>query len=94
MPFIRECLQTSPSSYIAVLEDGCFVAGVGFGIDPDFYFEDAGAVVEAVGYVCGLLRDVADLAYDCDLRYGRVVDLEVGVVGRFGFEELLDGYRS
>lgn len=39
----------------------------GFGIDPLFYVDVASAVVECVGYVCGLRVYAVDLADECDL---------------------------
>jgi hypothetical protein len=64
---VAEGLEAAPRAYVRVLDDGRFVRGVCFRVDPDFDFDGAGAVVEAVGYVCGLLGDVADLADYCDL---------------------------
>ena len=67
MAFLVEGLEPAPGAHVAVLHDGRFVRCVGVRVDPDFDFDDARAVVEAVGYVCGLLADVADLADDGDL---------------------------
>ena len=68
--FIVERLQTAPDARPFVLDelglggDGGVGHGVhgGVGVDPLFDFYRAGAVVELVGYVCGLGGYVADLA--------------------------------
>ena len=49
---------------------GFAVSGGRVAVDPLLYFDEAGAVVEFVGYVCGLGGDGADLADKGDLRDG------------------------
>ena len=69
MAFVVEGLQPAPDTCPFVLDEfGLRDCGVGHGVhgsvgvDPLFDFYCAGAVVEFVGYVCGLGGDVADLA--------------------------------
>lgn len=65
------------------------------GVDPLLDVYDAGAVVEAVGYVGGLRVDLAHLADDGDLGDGVAVDGEVGAgVCFFEVDELLDCYGA
>lgn len=72
---VVESFQPPPHSGVAVLDELGFgavhvfaVGVVGVWVDPLLDFDCAGAVVEAVGVVCGLGGDVADLAYEGDLE--------------------------
>ncbi len=74
--FVVEGFQAAPDAGVGVFDESRFgVVGVvgrvhgcdGVGVDPLFYFNGAGAIVEFVSYVCGLGGDVADLADECDL---------------------------
>lgn len=91
MALVGEALQPSPDTHVRIqLEIGIGVVLL-VHVDPLFYLDLAGAVVNLKGDVGGLRVDVADLADKGDLRDGRVVDLEVGAcVGFFCFEDLLD----
>lgn len=71
---VVESLQAAPDAGPFVLGELGFGGGGvgggvhgGVGVDPLFHFDGAGAVVEFVGYVCGLGGYVADLADEGDL---------------------------
>ena len=72
--FIVESLQPAPDTCPFVIDEFWLCdCGVGhgvhgsIGVDPLFHLYCAGAVVEFVGYVCGLGGYVADLADERDL---------------------------
>ena len=58
--------------------EGSGVGGVGFGVGPLLDFDEAGAVVEFVGCVGGLLEDGLDLGDYCYGGDVDAVDYEVG----------------
>ena len=96
VPFVVESLEAAPDARPFVLDElrfrgaGVVVGGVhgGVGVDPLLHFYGAGAVVELVGYVCGLGGYVADLADEGDLFFGVVVSVavygDVGMLRRGG----------
>lgn len=75
--FVVKGLEAAPDAGVFVLDQFWFlrvggVVGGGVDVDPLFYFDGAGAVVEFVGNVGGLGGDVADLADEGDLCGGGV----------------------
>ena len=93
MTFVVEGFQSSPYPSPTVGFQLRFRRGLVIGVDPLFYFDRASPVVHFVGDVCGLGRYVAYLAYEGDLGYFDVVDLEFSVwVGLVCIENL--SYRD
>lgn len=69
---VVEGLEAAPDAGVVVFDEFGFlgiggIVGGGVDVDPLFYFDGAGAVVELVGDVGGLGGDVADLADEGDL---------------------------
>jgi len=60
---VVECLETTPYAKIfTFFWEGFGGSGVGVAVDELLHVDDAGAVVEGVGCVCGLGGDGVDLA--------------------------------
>ena len=77
-------LQLARHTHVLALGGEDFgVVRVSVGVGPLLYFDEAGAVVEFVGCVCGLGSDGLDLP---DYGYGRYVD-GVDYEGCFGVGE-------
>ncbi len=85
---VVEGLEAAPDAGVVVFNEFWFlvfggVVGGGVDVDPLFYFDSAGAVVEFVGDVGGLGGDVADLADEGNL-YGVVISEMLGEDGGRG----------
>jgi len=85
---VVEGLEAAPDAGVVVFNEFWFlvfggVVGGGVDVDPLFYFDSAGAVVEFVGDVGGLGGDVADLADEGNL-YGVVISEMLGEGGGRG----------
>lgn len=82
VPFVVEGFEAAPDAGVVVFGESGLAGGVGgqggvegvggVGVDPLFDFDGAGAVVEFVGYVCGLRGYVANLADECHLLFGHL----------------------
>ena len=81
--FVVEGFEAAPNAGVFVFgesglrggggAEGVVEGGGGVRVDPLFDFDGAGAVVEFVGYVCGLGGYVADLSDEGDLLWGALV---------------------
>ena len=74
--FVVEGFEAAPDAGVFVLGEfglgrggskGVVQGSVGVGIDPLLHLYRTGAVVEFVGYICGLGGNVTDLSNECDL---------------------------
>lgn len=93
---LAESLKLAPNASVCILNQTALASVIilvlgSLHVDPHLDLDGAGAVVELVGNICGLLADVTDLANERDGGQFGAVNGEILTVGLIGFEQLLYG---